>query len=95
MSLINISILWPFHQWGIYIIEPFPATPGGLKFLIITVDYFTKWIEAEPLDIVMGIPMIKLMCKNIVTRFSTPRVLICKDGTQFEGIPFKERCEEK
>lgn len=71
MSLINISILWPFHQCGIYIIEPFPATPGGLKFLIITVDYFTKWIEAEPLATVTGRKIIKFMWKNILTKFGT------------------------
>ncbi|XP_056688741.1 uncharacterized protein [Spinacia oleracea] len=38
----------PFAQWGMDIVGPFPMAAGGRKFLIIAVDYFTKWIEAEP-----------------------------------------------
>lgn len=39
--------------------------------------------------------MIKFMWKNILTRFGNPRVLIRENGTQFEGNPIKEWCEEK
>ncbi|RDX80198.1 Gypsy retrotransposon integrase-like protein 1, partial [Mucuna pruriens] len=39
---------WPFYKWGIDILGPFPVAPGQLKFLIVVVDYFTKWVEAEP-----------------------------------------------
>ena len=67
----------------------------GPKFLLVIVDYFTKWIEAEPLATVTGMKMIKFMWKNILTRFGTPSFLICDSSTQFEGIPFKEWCEEK
>ncbi|XP_056695741.1 uncharacterized protein [Spinacia oleracea] len=38
----------PFAQWGMDIVGPFPMAAGGRKFLIVAVDYFTKWIEAEP-----------------------------------------------
>ncbi|GJT48928.1 reverse transcriptase domain-containing protein [Tanacetum coccineum] len=33
---------------GIDIAEPFPKGPGKVKFLIVAIDYFTKWIEAKP-----------------------------------------------
>nr|GFA04192.1 reverse transcriptase domain-containing protein [Tanacetum cinerariifolium] len=36
-----------FYKWGIYIASPFPVAAGGLKFLIVAIDYFTKWIEAK------------------------------------------------
>ncbi|GJT00191.1 reverse transcriptase domain-containing protein [Tanacetum coccineum] len=39
---------WPFPQdMGIDIAGPFPVAAGGLKFLIVAIDYFTKWIEAR------------------------------------------------
>nr|GFB15273.1 reverse transcriptase domain-containing protein [Tanacetum cinerariifolium] len=38
---------WPFYKWGIDITGPFPVAAGGLKFLIVAIDYFTKWIEAK------------------------------------------------
>lgn len=47
--LTNISSLWPFYQWGIDIMGPFPVALGKLKYLIVAVDYFTKWIEAKSL----------------------------------------------
>ncbi|KAL0447630.1 UNVERIFIED_CONTAM: hypothetical protein Slati_1890900 [Sesamum latifolium] len=39
----------PFRQWGIDIVGPFPLATGQRKFLLVAVDYFTKWVEAEPL----------------------------------------------
>jgi hypothetical protein len=39
---------WPFYMWGVDILGPFPASQGQVKFLLVAVDYFTKWIEAEP-----------------------------------------------
>lgn len=47
---------------------PFPIALGGLKFPLIIADYFTKWIEAEPLATITGKHMIIFMWKNILTR---------------------------
>jgi len=40
---------WPFAQWGLDIMRPFSIVLQQLKFLIVGVDYFTKWVEAEAL----------------------------------------------
>ncbi|GKE57247.1 reverse transcriptase domain-containing protein [Tanacetum coccineum] len=40
---------WPFYQWGLDILGPLPEGPDGLKFIIVAIDYFTKWMEAKPL----------------------------------------------
>ncbi|GJV11148.1 reverse transcriptase domain-containing protein [Tanacetum coccineum] len=40
---------WPFYQWGLDILGPLPKGPDKLKFIIVAIDYFTKWIEAKPL----------------------------------------------
>ena len=40
---------WPFAQWGIDIVGPLPMAKGQVKFAVIAVDYFTKWVKAEPL----------------------------------------------
>jgi ribonuclease HI len=44
-----LSSPWPFAQWGIDIVGPLPRAPGNKKFLIVATDYFTKWVEVEPL----------------------------------------------
>ena len=47
--LTAISSPWPFAQWGIDIVGPLPQGKGQVKFLLVAIDYFTKWVEAEAL----------------------------------------------
>ena len=47
--LTSITSLWPFQQWGLDILGPLPLGKGQCKFIIVVVDYFTKWAEVEPL----------------------------------------------
>ncbi|XP_019190616.1 PREDICTED: uncharacterized protein LOC109185074 [Ipomoea nil] len=44
-----ITTAIPFAKWGIDLVGPLPVAPGSLKFCVVAIDYFTKWIEAEPL----------------------------------------------
>ncbi|XP_057793079.1 uncharacterized protein LOC131009684 [Salvia miltiorrhiza] len=37
----------PFDKWGIDIVGKLPTAPGGKCFLLVAVDYFSKWVEAE------------------------------------------------
>ncbi|XP_022018984.1 uncharacterized protein LOC110919012 [Helianthus annuus] len=46
-DLIPVSTAWPFQQWGIDMVGPFPDAPGAVKFIIVAVDYFTKWVEGN------------------------------------------------
>lgn len=48
-KLHNIHSLWPFTFWGMDILELFPIVKGQVKFLLVAIDYFTKWIEAKEL----------------------------------------------
>ena len=40
---------WLFAQWGLDIVGPFPKAAGNKRHLLVGIDYFTKWVEAEPL----------------------------------------------
>ena len=44
-----LSSPWPFAQWGLAIVGPFPKVAGNKRYLLVGTDYFTKWIEDEPL----------------------------------------------
>ncbi|XP_021994438.1 uncharacterized protein LOC110891087 [Helianthus annuus] len=48
-ELVPVTTAWPFQQWGIDMVGPFPEAPGAVKFIIVAVDYFTKWVEAKAL----------------------------------------------
>ena len=45
----TITSLWPFAQWGINIVSLLPLGKGQVKFLLVAIDYFTKWVKAEAL----------------------------------------------
>ncbi|XP_074336360.1 uncharacterized protein LOC141673511 [Apium graveolens] len=47
--LTSISTPIPFLIWGIDILGPFPVASGHIKFIVVAIDYFTKWIEAKTL----------------------------------------------
>ena len=47
--LTSITSPWPFKQWGLEILGPLPIGKDQCKFIIVAMDYFTKWAEAKPL----------------------------------------------
>ena len=75
-----LSSLWPFAQWGLDIVESFPKAVGNKKYLLVGTDYFTKWVEAEPLANIRDVDAKKFVWKNIVTQFGVPHVLISDNG---------------
>ena len=48
-ELTPITAPWPFAHWGLDIMGPFLTAVRQLKFLVVGIDYFTKWVEAEAL----------------------------------------------
>jgi len=45
-----IPPIWPLARWGIDIVGPLPKAQGNLTYAIVAVEYFTKWIEAKPVQ---------------------------------------------
>ncbi|GJR11624.1 reverse transcriptase domain-containing protein [Tanacetum coccineum] len=93
-NLTPITSPWPFYKWGIDIAGPFPEGPGKVKFLIVAVDYFTKWIEAKPVATITGNQVKKFVWDNIVCRFGLPGEIVSDNGKQFRDNPFKDWCEK-
>ncbi|GJR01439.1 reverse transcriptase domain-containing protein [Tanacetum coccineum] len=73
---------------------PFPEGPGKVKFLIVAIDYFTKWIEAKPVATITGNQVKKFVWDNIVCRFGLPGEIVSDNGKQFCENPFKDWCEK-
>jgi len=81
-NLQTISAPWPFAKWGMDILGSFPPTTGQQLFLIVAVDYFTKWIEAEPLAKITTANVQNFMWK-LICRFGIPHTVITDNGRQF------------
>ena len=68
---------------------PFPIGVRQLKLLVVGIDYFTKWVEAEALAIIMEKNILSFFWRNIICRFGIPRVLVSNNGKQFDNSAFK------
>jgi len=93
-ELRSIYSPWPFHTWGIDILGPFPLAIRQIKYLIIAIEYFTKWIEAEPVAQITAHKVQHFVWKNIVCRFGVPRRLVSDNGTQFASLQLRNLCAE-
>ncbi|GJT04183.1 reverse transcriptase domain-containing protein [Tanacetum coccineum] len=92
---LQIGYYWPtMDKDGIDIAGPFLEGHGKANFLIITIDYFTKWIEAKPVATITGNQVKKFVWDNIVCRFGLPGEIISDNGKQFRDNPFKDWCEK-
>ncbi|GJU49602.1 reverse transcriptase domain-containing protein [Tanacetum coccineum] len=74
--------------------KPVPRRPEKVKFLIVAIDYFTKWIEAKPVATITGNQIKKFAWDNIVCRFGLTGEIISDNGKQFQDNPFKDWCEK-
>nr|GEW48571.1 reverse transcriptase domain-containing protein [Tanacetum cinerariifolium] len=75
--------------WGIDIAGPFPEGPGKVKFLIVAMDYFKKWIEAKAVATITDGQVKKFVWDNIVCRFGLPGEIVSDNGKQFSDNQFK------
>lgn len=83
----------PFDKWGIDIVGKLPMALGGKVFLIVALDYFSKWVEAEAVVKINEATIQKFLWKNICCRYGIPRVLILDNGSQFSRQRVKDWCE--
>ena len=63
-----------------------------MRYLLVGMDYFTKWVETEPLANIRDIDAKRFVWKNIVTRFGIPHTLISDNGLQFDSKAFRGYC---
>ena len=83
--MISVNPSLTFEIWAIDFIGPFPipAKRSGARYIIIAVEYVTKWEEAEPVDTCSSEIATNFIYENIITRFGCPLTLISDQGTHF------------
>ena len=85
---------WPFQLWGLDILGLLPIGKGKCKFIIVAVDYFTKWAEVEPLATITEQKICNFVWRSIICKFGIPRALVLDNGKQFDNAKFRDFCAE-
>ena len=83
---------WPFAQWGLDIMGPFPIALRQLKFLIVGIDCFTKLVEAKTLATITENNVRSFIWKNIICKYGIPRVLVLDNEKQFDNNFVRNFC---
>ncbi|GKU88551.1 hypothetical protein SLEP1_g2801 [Rubroshorea leprosula] len=92
--LSSLTSPWPFAQWGVDLLGPFIKGKGGCIFLVVAVNYFTKWIEAKPLSTTMERKIEEFLFNSILCRFGIPKRIIADNGPQFRAAALRSFCND-
>jgi len=93
LSTVNCHPLPPaFCKLGNGYLGPISQSNGAAKYLLVAVDYFTKWVEAEAVASITEHEVRKFIWKNIITRFGVPQAIIFDNGRQFDTDKLRDYC---
>nr|GFA93094.1 reverse transcriptase domain-containing protein [Tanacetum cinerariifolium] len=87
-----IQICKIFDVWGIDFMGPFPSSKGN-KYILVAIDYLSKWVEAKALPINDARVVVKFL-KSLFSRFGTPKAIISDRGTHFCNDQFSRVMEK-
>nr|GEX09242.1 DNA-directed DNA polymerase [Tanacetum cinerariifolium] len=73
----------PFELMCIDFMRPFLSSRGN-KYILVSVDYLSKWVEAKALPTNDARVVVKFL-KSLFARFGTPRAIISDHGTHTSG----------
>jgi transposase InsO family protein len=76
------------------LLGPLSPAQGNLKYVVVAVEYFSKWIKAKPLATITSAIVQKFFWQNIVCRFGVPKAITVDNGTQFDAKTFKTFCSQ-
>lgn len=86
---------WPFRDWALDLVGEIRTTSSkGQRYILVCIDYFTKWIEAIPLVNVDQETMIEFIQRHIIYRFGIPKTITIDQGSVFTGQKMQEFAKE-
>eukprot|EP00253_Pinus_taeda_P024306 PITA_24306 len=75
----------PFAKWGIDYMTCNPRSAGGHGYIIVAIDYFTKWAEAMPTLSEDSHTVAQFLFNHVISRFGVPQAIIIDHGKHFRN----------
>ena len=82
----------PFDKIGIDIKGPLPLTRKGNRYLVVAMDYFTKWLEARAIPNAKAETVAAFIFKEIICRHGVPKEILSDRETHFNNALMNELC---
>ncbi|MCO5567795.1 hypothetical protein L7F22_021491 [Adiantum nelumboides] len=84
----------PFEKWGIDSMGPLPRTANGKLYILVAIDYTTRWVVAQSVAKVNEKTVSKFVYTHICCRFGTSLEIVSDNGPGFRRGLLTEVCEE-
>ena len=82
-------------MWGINVIGAIePKASNGHHFILVAIDYFTKWVEAASYASVTRSVVVRFIKREIICWYGLPRKIITDNATNMNNKMMKEMCED-
>ena len=82
----------PFERIAIDIAGPFPVTKDGNKYILVAMDYFSKWPEAYAIPNQESVTVAQVLVDNLICRFGVPLEIHSDQGRNFESGVLQQIC---
>ncbi|XP_062099906.1 uncharacterized protein LOC133805764 [Humulus lupulus] len=79
---------WPFVVWDIDLIGSLPMGKEGVKYAIVAIDYFMKWVEVKPLATITSKKAMDFVIKNMACHYGFSRKIVSNNALQFDSELF-------
>ncbi len=89
-ELHSIEAKEPFYMVGIDFVGPLPITEKGNKYIIVAMDYFTKWPEAKAVKEATAKEVSTFILEEIICRHGCPKRILSDRGSHFNNEMIKE-----
>jgi hypothetical protein len=76
------------------LLGPLPPARGNLRYVVVAVEYFSKWIEVKPLATVTSATVQKFYYQNIICCFRVSKAVTVDNRVQFDFEAFKTFCDQ-
>lgn len=91
MKVYNVGMPW--ERIGLDIAGPFPVTTAGNRFILVVMDYFTKWPEVFAIPNQEAVTVASKLVNEVFCRFGVPLEIHSDQGRNFESQVFQEICK--
>uniref|UniRef100_A0A2N9EY32 Integrase catalytic domain-containing protein n=1 Tax=Fagus sylvatica TaxID=28930 RepID=A0A2N9EY32_FAGSY len=86
---------WSFSAWGMDVIDTItPKASNGHEFILVAIDYFTKWAEACSFKNVTQVVVTRFVKNNIICHYGMPEMLITDNASNLNNRMMDQLCQQ-
>ncbi|PKI41854.1 hypothetical protein CRG98_037759, partial [Punica granatum] len=86
---------WPFSMWGINMIDPIPPkASNGHLFILVAIDYLSKWIKAIKLASVTAKAVARILKRDIIARYRVLATIITNNAKNLNKKVINKLCAQ-